>query len=187
VTTPSKKPGTALRVFMVVMLVVCGVLGYGYWHAVTHASFHIDMNLRTGPVARPRAMPNAEIVFLDESGAILARGVSDSNANFVHLLHPEVGDCHEREETATVSKEGKTAWQECFTLQSVWIPTWAQDLRQVDVTYNGSRFDKIPVTVSEYNSEWFLWWVPLPHVGGKPYTYFRATINVDARDTVLQN
>jgi hypothetical protein len=180
------KPKTARRVFIIILL-VCGVVGYGYWHAATHASFHIDMQLRAEPGARPQDMPNAEIAFLDESGDMLARGVSDGNANFVHLLHPDVGDCHEVEKTATVSREGRTAWQECFARQSVWIPTWAKKVHQVDVVYNGSRFEKVPVTVSEYSSEWFLWWVPLPHVGGKPYTYFRTTIVVDAGDISLRN
>ncbi|MCU7835441.1 MAG: hypothetical protein KZQ83_09310 [gamma proteobacterium symbiont of Taylorina sp.] len=43
---------------------------------------------------------------------------------------------------------------------------------------------KIPITISEYNSvsEWLLWWVPLPHIGGKPYSYFRASIDLEQYD-----
>jgi hypothetical protein len=165
---------------VILVLIVCGVLGYGYWHAATHASFHINLHLLTAQGARPQAMPKAEITFRDESGKMLAQGVSDESANFVHLLHPEAGDCHDVEKMAATSSTVRTAWQECFAQQAAWIPTWARHLREVDVQYNGRRFEKIPVTVSEYNSEWFLWWVPLPHVGGKPYTYFRTTITVKA-------
>lgn len=186
-TAQAAKTGRALRIFTIVGLIVCGVLGYGYWHARTHASFHIDMHFITESGAKPQTIPEAKISFQDESGEVLAQGISDEKANFVHLLHPDAGDCHEVAKTTATSSEGRTAWQECFAQQAVWIPTWARDLRQVDVTYNGRRFEKIPVTVSEYNSDWFLWWVPLPHVGGEPYTYFRTTIIVDLGDSSPRN
>lgn len=171
-----------MRVFIIVMLMFCAVLGYGYWHSVTHASFHIDMQL-TGEQGRTQqSMPMAEISFLNGSGQVLAKGISDDKSNFVHLRHPDAGDCHEVEQAATTSNKGRTAWQECFAKLSTWIPQWAEDVRMANVTYQGHRFEKIPVAVSAYNSEWFLWWVPLPHVGGKPYTYYRATIHVDTTD-----
>ena len=179
-TAKSTTQSFFLSALLSVSLITIVVLGYGYWHARTHASFHIDMHLLTGPGEKPQDMPNAEITFLDESGKVLALGVSDEKSNFVRLLHPEAGDCHEAAKEAPSSKESRATWQKCFAQQSTWIPKWAKKVNQVDVLYKNKRFEKIPVTVSEYNSEWFLWWVPLPHVGGKPYTYFRATITVDA-------
>jgi len=169
-----------------ISLITSVVLGYGYWHARTHASFHIDMRLLTSPGEKPQSMPNAEIIFLSESGEILAQGISDEKANFVRLLHPEAGDCHEASKAAPTSKESRAIWQKCFAQQSTWIPKWAKKVKQVDVIYKNRRFEKVPVTVSEYNSEWLLWWVPLPHVGGKPYTYFRATITVNDTGKNLQ-
>lgn len=176
------KTSKALRAGFIIVLVVGVVLGYGYWHAATHASFHIDLKYLPDPGQKAQSMANAQIRFLNAKGQVLAEGVGDDKANFVHLLHPEVGDCHDVEEAASRSSEGRNAWQKCFARLSTWIPLWAEEVRMVDVTYENRRFNRLPVTVSAYNSEWPLWWIPLPHVGGKPYTYYRTTITVGAGD-----
>jgi len=168
-----------LSVFTIAILMFCSILGYGYWHSVTHASLHVDIRLLSVPGAAAQTMPLAKISFQDESGHFLAAGISDEKSNFVHLLHPDVGDCHEAEKAATTSNKSRTAWQECFDELSTWIPQWVKDVHMAEVIYKGHRIEKIPVAISANNSEWFLWWVPLPHVGGKPYTYYRATISVD--------
>lgn len=161
------------------------VLGYGYWHASTHASFHVSLRLLTAADDAPQGMPNAPITFLDQSGEILAHGVSDEYSNYAHLLHPEVGDCQEAAPKTTATSTGRTAWQECFAKLATWIPKWADKVHMVNITYQGQSFNKVPVKVSRYNSEWLLWWVPLPHVGGKPYSDYRTTIIVDTRDQPL--
>lgn len=175
----SKKGQFFLRVLMIISLFAAAVLGYGYWHASTHASYHIDMRLASGDDGSRDKMPLAKVTFYDYGGNPLAKGINDEQYGYVHLLHPQVGDCHEIEEKATMSAEGRTAWQECFAKLATWIPTWAEKVHTVDVSYQGQQFNKIPVTVKAYNSEWPLWWIPLPHVGGKPYTYYRTTITVD--------
>ena len=43
------------------------------------------------------------------------------------------------------------------------------------------RIERLPVTVTEYPDTWWLWWVPLPHIGGNPYTSFAIAIEVDRR------
>jgi hypothetical protein len=161
--------------------VVGAVLGYGYWHAVTHASFNVTTHMVTGPGQKPQDMLLAKIDFLDAAGNKLAQGFSDEKYNFVHLLHPQVGDCHEIAQTSG-TKAGRNAWQECFAQMSTWVPQWAEDVKMVDVTYQERLFEKIPVSVSSYNSDWLLWWVPLPHIGGKPYTYYRMRITVEAAE-----
>ncbi len=65
---------------------------------------------------------------------------------------------------------------------ATWIPQWAGKVKQVDVVYQGQIFAEIPVNVSVYNSDWYFWWVPLPHIGGRPYTYYRASITVEPTD-----
>ena len=123
-------------------------------------------------------MPGAEITLLSAEGTPLARGYSDQRYNFVHLLHPEVGDCHEAEAAAMTSTTGRTAWQECFAQLSSWIPQWAAEVHQVSIRDGDCTYDNIPVTIKSFNSEWLVWWVPLPHVGGKPYTYYSMTVRV---------
>lgn len=172
-----KKSRSILRVLMIFGLFATAVLGYGYWHASTHASFHIDM--RHAIDENHGEMPLAEVTFYDIAGNQLAKGINDEQYGYIHLLHPEVGDYHEVEQAATTSAGGRTAWQKCFAKLAIWIPTWAEKVHTVDVSYQGQQFNKIPVTVKSYNSEWPLWWIPLPHIGGKPYTYYRTTITLD--------
>jgi hypothetical protein len=38
----------------------------------------------------------------------------------------------------------------------------------------------VPVSVREYADDWWLWWVPLPHLGGPPYTNLELTVNLDS-------
>src|SRR5262249_50968384 len=40
---------------------------------------------------------------------------------------------------------------------------------------------RLPINVSKATDEWWLWWVPLRHVGGKPYTVFSVHIDFDRR------
>lgn len=131
-------------------------------------------------------MPGAEVIFLDGAGRTLAEGVGDEQYNFLHLVHPQVGDCHDIESAAATSRQGRNAWQNCYEQLSTWVPEWAGKIRSAQVHYDGCRFDDVAVTFAKSNSDWFLWWVPLPHVGGKPYTYYRATIRVDARDCIQE-
>jgi hypothetical protein len=164
---------------LLILVILCAVLGYGYWHAVTHAGWYIDLQWVTEGERRAQPMPGAEVTFLDDAGNVLARGTGDSQYNFLHLLHPEAGDCHEIEQAAVTSREARAAWQECFEKLSTWVPTWAKDVRRVEVLYGDCRFENIPVTLGGRNSEWYLWWVPLRHVGGKHYSWYRATISVN--------
>ena len=60
------------------------------------------------------------------------------------------------------------------------MPTWIGRLRFVTVSAGSCRIERLPVVVVESNgTTWWLWWVPLVHVGGKPYTSFSVSIQID--------
>ena len=119
------------------------------------------------------------MTFIDASGEVLAAGFNDEQHNYLHLIHPTVGDCHAIERAATTSSEGRSAWQDCYEALSTWTSTWIKQVRQVAVTHGECSYDVNPVDVSEYYADWYLWWVPLPHVGGTPYRHYRLTIEID--------
>jgi hypothetical protein len=52
------------------------------------------------------------------------------------------------------------------------------------VTVGACRLQGVPVATFVSNSEWPLWWVPLPHVGGVPRRYFDLGMTVDSRACV---
>jgi len=169
---------------IIIVIIIGCILGYGYWHAYTHASFHIRLDFIDANRKKPTPVPKTEILFLDSEGKVLAKGISDEQYSYVHLIHPIVGDCHEIEKSASFSKEARESWQECFEHLSSWIPDWAGKVRQVDLKTRGCRLKNFPVAVSRYNSDWYLWWVPHPHIGGKPYSYYSLSITVDEKDCV---
>ena len=59
---------------------------------------------------------------------------------------------------------------------------WAGKVRQVNLKSPICQLENYPVAVSRYNSDWYIWWVPLPHVGGKPYAYYSLNITIDEKD-----
>ena len=154
------------------------VLVYGYWHSITHGSAHIDLFMKSSDKEKQITLSMAEVLFMDPGGIVLARGISDEKNNYIHLIHPKVGDCHDLIKEVSHS-ESRKLWQECFRKQSTWIMTWIREVRQVEVRHRSCPSIHIPIVISEHNSEWPLWWIPLPHVGGLPYSYFRARIVID--------
>jgi hypothetical protein len=171
-----------VKTIFIVIGIIAGILGYGYWHSVTHASFHVQIDYKDGTNGTQETVPKTTVEFLNSKGQILAQGISDDQYNYVHLIHPEVGDCREIEKSAAFTSSGKNAWQECYEHMSTWITQWASKVRQVNLKTDLCTWKNIPVSVSANNSDWFLWWVPHPHIGGKPSTYFSLYITVEEND-----
>lgn len=168
-----------MKVLLILAIFIAGILGYGYWHAATHASFHIQIDYRDNAGRAQQAISGTGIELLDTVGRVLAKGRSDDQYHYVRLIHPEVGDCQEAERSAAFSANGRNAWQQCFAQQSTWISTWAGQVRQINLKSDRCTLNNHPVTVSGYNSDWFLWWVPHPHIGGKPYTHYSLYVTVE--------
>jgi len=173
-----------VKVLLVIAVVILSVLAFGYWHSTTHSSFYVSLNIAAEADSNTPSSPEARVQFLDSRRRVLANGVRDRQFNFVHLIHPAHGDCHEVEKMAAFSKEARTSWQECFEHQSVWIARWIGDVAGVNVKYGDCVVQNSPITISRSRSDWYLWWVPHPHIGGKPYSDYSATIVVDEKDCV---
>lgn len=172
-----------MKILPVIIGIIVSVLGYGYWHSSTHATFHVSLDVNRGIDNDLISMLEIKIQFLDEKGVALADGVNDKQYNYVHLIHPVHGDCHEVEKEAPFSKEAKTIWNECFKHQSRWIAKWIRDVHEVNLEFGNCLQKNIPITV-RYNSDWYLWWVPHPHIGGKPYSYYSSKIKINEQDCV---
>jgi hypothetical protein len=105
--------------------------------------------------------------------------MSDKNYETVHLINSDGKNCNNI--IKPYSKEGNKRWRKCFNNQATWIPKWITRVSQVQVKHEKCQSKIIPVVVLEHNSEWLLWWVPLPHVGGTPYSYFRIDITIEEK------
>jgi len=163
------------------LLLAAVVLGWGYWHMITHATLNLslhDVSLKTDRQAYGRAV-NADVVFMDAAGVVLAEGRIREPYGVLAFSHPEVGDCSRYEQEASSNADARQSWQRCFEAQSRWLTTWVGRVRYASVTMNECRIEKLPALPKEYGDSWWIWWVPLPHIGGKPYTYFSLTLGVD--------
>jgi hypothetical protein len=163
------------------VLIAALILGYGYWQVSSHGWLYVslyDMS-RKDDYGR---IKNARMVFVDSEGKVLAQGKSDDRYGVVHVAHPEEGYCTEREQNAPFSREARQAWQKCFDRQSTWLMDWVRDVRYVELKFGDCRLDRIPVQVGENKGDWWLWWVPHPHIGGRPIASFNLSLKVNGAD-----
>ena len=171
-----------MKTLLIIAVATLGILAFGYWHSATHSSLYVSLDGAAEANEGNLATVEAQVQFLDSRGTVLANGVRDKQYNFVHLLHPEHGDCHDIEKVAAFSNEARSSWQECFEHLSVWIANWVGDVERVNVRYDNCLIEDQPITISRSRTDWYLWWVPHPHIGGKPYSDYSATIVVDEKD-----
>ncbi len=161
-----------------VLIFVAGVLSYGYYHQRTHGSLSVTLY-------DPKEKPNQlrvfkdEVTFLDANGRLLARAKSDEQYGVVRLIHPVVGDCVSEERGAMSASNGRQGWQDCFEQQSTWLMSWVRKARYVAVNLESCAVQQIPISIRESGDDWWLWWVPLPHIGGNPYSFFSLSVTVD--------
>ena len=160
---------------------IVGVLGWGYWHATTHA----DVNVNVNDVALKNdrqlygEVSAADLELRDAGGARLARARIDRTQHVVSIPHPTLGDCR-AEEQALPGAEGLAAWRRCYRAKSRWLAAWALRVRSARVELGGCTIASAPVSVEVFRDAWWLWWVPLPHVGGPPSTYVTLAVWVDS-------
>ena len=167
-----------MRIVLLILIFITIILGYGYWHASTHGALNISM-YDVSDKKNFALLKDTDIVLRDDIGTVLATGRSDSRYGTVYLSHPVTGSCYEAEHNATHSNKGLNAWQICFRQHSAWLMKWVRLIRFADVYVRDCTLENIPVAAEEYGADWWMWWVPLPHVGGKPYTYFSLKIRID--------
>jgi hypothetical protein len=153
------------------------VLGWGYWHAMSHASLYLhvdDHGLKSATLVYG-APHDVTLTLRDRSGVALAAARSIEPAGYILAVHPDpaIGTCEHR-----VSPSEHAA---CYEQYSAWSSRWAPDVHSADVKVGACELRGVPVRSSVSNGEWLLWWVPLPHVGGRPRRYFDLAIAVDSR------
>jgi hypothetical protein len=170
------------RVILIVVFLAipAAVLVYGYWFGARHGALYVSVE-DVSDRERIRPLVPVELSFLDSTGRTVAeaRGIPPSGTIFI--TSPSTVACHDVEERAPFSIEARNTWAECFERQSRWLPTWIRRVKEVDLRSGSCTIGRLPIIVSEYPDTWWLWWVPLPHIGGKPYTSFRIQIEVDRR------
>ncbi len=156
----------------IVIGLVAGVLGYGYWHRSSHTTLTVILTDASRKERDGRVL-NAELVFLDASSRLLARGKTDGKLGIVLYQHPTSGYC-----SPDLAFE---VYRACVIAQSEWLTGWVSDLRYVSVVLGNCRIERVPVEVTVLRDSVFTWWIPLREVGGVPYTRYATQLEVDVR------
>ena len=176
-----------IKILAIATLLFLLILGYGYWHVSTFGWLYVSLYDISEKERKYQPIRDARILLLSSDGNILAEGKSDSRNGVVYFSHPEAGFCVEEESLASFSKKNRKKWYECYEKQSKWIVEWVRSVQYMDLEFDKCLLKKIPISVTESKGDWWLWWIPHPHIGGKPTTYFSITIQVDGGDCKVLN
>lgn len=161
-----------MRVIIVIVGLVAGVLGYGYWHRSSHATLTVVLT-DSSKRERDGRVLNAELVFLDAASKPIARGKTDNKHGIVLLQHPVSGYCG-----PDLTPE---SYRACAIAQSEWLTGWVNDLRFISVVLGNCRIERVPVEVRVNRDSVFTWWLPLGIDSGAPYSRYSVRLDVDAR------
>ncbi|MGE5493594.1 MAG: hypothetical protein ACM31P_20240 [Actinomycetota bacterium] len=167
---------TSLKALGVAAAVIASALAWGYWYSATHASINIrveDYGLQTDRqlYGRPHGV---KLEFFDAAGRFLASAHSVEPAAYILAVHPDpaIGDC-------SAYQDSREKFAECYAQYSAWTSTWAPEVRTAAISTGGCSLRNLPVNVYTSNEGWWLWWVPLRHIGGTPRRYFDFAVKVN--------
>ena len=164
----------------VLFLLVSAALAYGYWHASTHGSLYVSVQDRSkGPYGEP--VKEGVIELLDAAGARVMTLTADGRYGAFHITAPAPYDCHAQEQAAPQGTQAREVWQACFARQSRWVAGAVPSVARARLRFGQCDLGDVPTRLEARFGDWFLWWVPLPHVGGTPYASFSQTFQVDGR------
>ena len=156
---------------MLIVGIALGVLGYGWWHTATHATFNVTLRDTAAPDSGP--VKGARIAFLDEAGAVLATGKTDEIYGVVWVAHPAFGYCG--------PNLAQAAYTVCFRAHADWLLTWVPRAERVNIVIGDCRIERAPIQFEASRDSMWTWWIPLRHMGGTPYTNFNAFLQINSR------
>ena len=177
-TTLGTRVRATVKVFLVASVVFASILAWGYWHSATHASMSLrveDYGLQTDRqiYGTPHGVT---LTFFGTANEQLASARSVEPAGYVLAIHPDpsIGDCSKYQNS-------QQEYADCYSQYSAWASSWAPRVRTAAVSSGGCTLHDLPVNGYSSNAEWWLWWVPLPHIGGVPRRYFEFVVKVNTK------
>lgn len=179
------RPSRGAKLLLAAIGVCAIALAWGYWHARTHASVHVsveDYGLKNGNLAygTPHGVT---LAFVGPAGEQLATARSVEPAGYILPVHPssEIGNCERRGGGAATGQMSQGEYADCYAALSAWTSQWAPLVRRAHVAAGTCEMRDLPVSTNASNGDWWLWWVPLPHVGGVPRRHFEFVVRIDSQ------
>ncbi len=134
-------PRKALRTFWRWPLAASGLvgaaLGWGYWHAQTHAGLNLqvhDHGLRTE--RQLYGTPHdVTLELLGPANEPLAKARSVEPIGYILAVHPNdaIGNCEHRGIRAPGGPAAPGDHEDCYAAHSAWAAQWAPNVRRANV------------------------------------------------------
>jgi hypothetical protein len=176
---------TRRHVLLAAMVAAALALAWGYWHSQTHASLNLqveDHGLKTETLAYG-SPHNVTLTYLGADNEPLAIARSVEPLGYILAVHPssDIGNCEQRGVSAIDPQGSPRHHADCYAKYSAWASEWAPRVRRAHAVVGACELRNLPVRVHASNDDWWLWWVPLPHIGGVPRRYFDFAVKLDSR------
>ncbi len=153
-----------LLIFGTFVLILCLLIIGGYIYTLFHGGLTVSIRDVSSKGIYDGVL-GAQIHFHDDTGNVVGSGYTDEKLGAVFINYPEFGSCADN-----VSEREK--WYACSSERSRWIVKFAKKISSISVETAECQIERIPVHVKVARSEALTYWMPLPHVMGKPLTYF---------------
>lgn len=163
------------------VVAAAAVLGHGAWRAYTHADVWLQVKDHAGRTSRVLWVDvnEAQVVLRDAADRVLAEASLTPPYGQTRYTGPAGAvDC------SALERQGGAAWRDCFESQSRWLARWAPHVHHARVSVGRCAIDRAPVHGRRFG-DWWLWWVPLPHMGGSPVNRYVLAIHIDSARCVI--
>ncbi|TNF95900.1 MAG: hypothetical protein EP297_11340 [Gammaproteobacteria bacterium] len=167
-----------MRTITAFAIIIIMLLGYGYWQVNARGWFHAFLR-DTSDNDLPGRIYNAQIKFMDKESKVLANAKTDNRHGAVYLSHPTEGYCVLEASQQPMVGTNKEKWKKCHEMQSRWVMQWANKVHSMEIVTDQCHYLITPITLRKNLDDWWLWWIPHPHIGGTPYTSFDVSIMLD--------
>jgi hypothetical protein len=154
---------------------VAAVLGCGWWQAHTHADVWLRVLDHAGRTTKLlwSDVTEGRLALRDAAGRVVAEATLERPQGLPRWTGPGAEAAH------CDPKLGRDAWQRCWPKQAAWMARWVPRAHDARVTVGACTVDPVAV-VRRDDSDWWLWWVPLPHVGGTPMAHYTLELHIDS-------
>ncbi len=179
-------PQTSLdpRVFVIPAVLVATVLIVGRYGVSTNYDLSVSLSA-SGDAPGVTRVSSADISLRDDAGREVAGLVTDGEYGAAYLLRPAGTVCL-RVENGDLRGDYGRAWMSCVKNQRKWLARELPKVTRVVVTRAGCKAESV-TTFHVSDDMAYVWWIPLPHVGGRPVKYVSLWLELDESRCVLSS
>jgi len=169
------------KIVFIFLLPFIIVPAYGYFFSSLLGHTYFNIKYKMPNSIRKNYLSGANVLFLDAKGEVVVKGAVHDKYDYVFTIHPEVGSCHKKENGLSYDEQ-KRRTLACSKKRALWVPKWINSVRYVKVIHEDCSTANLPIKIKQIRVHLLTWWVPLVHVGGKPYSSYWSRIVVNESD-----